>query len=138
VPIVSLLQLQRWATSQNRLVPRGGVSFVRQREAPFSVLLVIGITVLIDLLVKEDLFCNIHSNNPEQIPKLSTGRPADTQRVWRKLKAIPLFGGLLQTVCNDFPGGIIAGFFVNIYDSTIVRGAKDSSKSKSSVVKVSF
>jgi hypothetical protein len=46
VPIVSLLQLQRWATSQNRLVPRGGVSFVRQRVAPFSVLLVIGITVL--------------------------------------------------------------------------------------------
>ena len=49
VPIVSLLQLQRWATSQNRLVPRGGVSFVRQRVAPFSVLLVIGITVLYDL-----------------------------------------------------------------------------------------
>jgi hypothetical protein len=47
VPIVSLLQLQRWATSQNRLVPRGGVSFVRQRVAPFSVLLVIGITILL-------------------------------------------------------------------------------------------
>ena len=49
VPIIRLLQLQRWATSQNRLVPRGGVSFVRQRVAPFSVLLVIGITVLLDV-----------------------------------------------------------------------------------------
>lgn len=87
----------------------------------------------LDLLVKEELFCNVYSSNPKQIPKLSTGGPADTKRVWRKLKAIPLFNALVQTVCHDFPGGIIAGFFINLYDNTIVRGVTGASKAKPSV-----